>query len=195
MQFGEMVIWVTSVTKRPDKNQDIKDAINAAILKYSLAASFADDRLEGTTVINAQQYAQSLIISTNLPRFRRIVYLKRTGQRGYLKMRQPNRIFDESGCQAIDVWYRSGDNLVFSMSALASSLDWCIMQYPPKLVNDADVFWMLDKIHPVIHAAACSDIFDSIGEPTDAKAKLARAESLFAIAKEDFEDASTTKAS
>jgi len=137
-------------------------------------------------------YAQSIVISTNFPRFRRIKYLKRTGARKYLTQADPLKVFDRNGCEQLDRWYRSGDNIVFKVLSLSPTLEYGFFQFPALLEDDTDTHWMLDIIPMVIFNEACSEIFQSIGDAdADYRICAGKAMQLFEIAKQDFEDSGT----
>lgn len=192
MQLSEMIDRVITRTKRADKRSEIIDAINNAISYFSLGASFMQDLVEGTVNINGSQFAQSLVISTNFPRFRRIKYLKRTGAKGYLKQADPLKVFDRYGCEQLDRWYRSGDNIVFKVQTLSPTLEYGYFQYPDLLEDDADTHWMLDIVPMMIFNKACAEIFQSIGDAdNDYRLCEKRAMDMFEIAKQDFEDGGT----
>lgn len=192
MDLSEMIDKVITRTKRPDKRDEIIDAINNAISTFSLGASFAQDLVEGTVNITATEFAQSLSISANFTRFRRIKYLKRTGAKNFLKQADPLKVFDRNGCELLDRWYRAGNNIVFKLKTLSATLEYGFYQYPELLEDDADTHWMLDIVPMMIFNKACAEIFQSIGD-ADADYKLCegRAWQLFEIAKQDFEDGGT----
>lgn len=192
MNLSEIVEKVITRTKRPDKRDEAIDAVNAAISTFSLGASFAQDLVEGTVAIDAAEYAQSLPISANFTRFRRLKYLKRTGAKTYINMTDPLKVFDRNGCELLDRWYRAGDNLVFKLLVLSPTLEYGFYQYPALLEDDADTHWMLDIVPLMIFNKACAEIFQSIGD-ADADYRLheGRAWQMFDIAKQDFEDSGT----
>lgn len=195
MQFSDMVERIVNRCKRPDKQDTIKDAINNAISYYTLAASFAQDLVEGTVNINATQYAQSFSIATNFPRFRRIKYLKRTGAKEYLKKADPLKVFDASGCELLERWYRAGDNIVFKIRTLSPTLEYGYYAYPELLEDDDDTHWMLDITPMMIQNRALGEVFGNIGEPQEASKHENLADKMFIAAKGDFEDASTPTSS
>jgi len=192
MQLSEMVDKVITRTKRPDKRTEVVDAINNAISFASLGASFMQDLLEGTVNITATEYAQSLSISVNFPRFRRIKYLKRTGATKFLKQADPLKIFDACGVEQLERWYRAGNNIVFKLQTLSPTLEYGFFQYPELLEDDADTHWMLDIIPMYVFNKACAEIFQSIGDAdNDMRTCEARAITLLDVAKQDFEDGGT----
>lgn len=192
MDLSEMRVKVIERTKRSDKVQETDDAINNAISFFSLGSSFMQDLVEGTVAIDATLFAQSLSISASFTRFRRLKYLKRTGQRGYIKQADPLKIYDAAGCELLDRWYRSGNNIVFKLKTLSPTLEYGFFQYPALLEDDTDTHWMLDIIPMAVFNKACAEIFQSIGD-ADADVRICetRAMAMFDVAKQDFEDAGT----
>jgi hypothetical protein len=193
MQFSEMVQWVTRTTKRPDKVDDIKSAINGAIEHFSLAATFAADLVETSISINALLYAQSLDITTQFTRFRKMKYIKRTDQKGYIYHIDSQNVFDKNGCEQLDRWYRAGNNIVFKMKLRSASLEVGYYSYPALLITDTDTNWMLDVIKTIIHDKASSRVFYVIGENADADRYGTIAEKDFIAAKEDLEDSAEVR--
>jgi hypothetical protein len=194
MQFSEMIEWIIRTTKRPDKREDIKDAINGAISFFSLGASFRQDFVETSIAISSTSFAQSISVASNFTRLRRIDYIKRPGQKGYINGVDPKQVFDKNGCEQLDKWYRAGDNIVFKMKTLAATLDVGYFQYPQRLVLDNSTHWMLDTTPDMVHRKAVAQIFDDIGEAQDSARYERRSMELFEIAKGDFEIAYTAKA-
>lgn len=187
MDFSDMQDWVIRTTKRPDKREDIKDAINGAISFFTLGASFADDLVEGSVAIDSTEYAQSFSIASTFTRFRRLVYLKRPAAKAYIDPTTPQQVFDKNGCEKLDRYYRAGDNIIFKLRSLSATLLYGYLQYPARLSADADTHWMFDKMPDAIHRKACAQIFDDIGEPQDSARFDKKANELFLVAKEDFE--------
>lgn len=183
-----MVQWVMRTTKRPDKVLDIKDAINSAIESFSLAATFAADLVETTININGTQFAQSLDIDDNFTRFRKMKYLKRTGQKGYICWIDSQNVFDKHGCEQLDRWYRAGGNIVFKMRVLSPTLDIGYYSYPGLLVADTDDHWMMEVIKTIVHDKAAARVFYLIGENSDADKFGKLAENAFLAARDDLED-------
>lgn len=196
MDLSEMIERVIRRTKRADKRDEIIDAINNAISFFSLGASFGQDLVEGTVNIVATDYAQSLSISANFTRFRRIKYLKRTGARFPLKQVDPLKVFDALGCEQLDRWYRAGNNIVFKLQTLSATLEYGFYQYPELLEDDEDTHWMLDIVPMMIFNKACAEIFQSIGDADrDYQLCEGRAMQAFEVAKQDFEDGGTATSS
>lgn len=178
MNLGVMKDWLVRTTKRPDKRDDqIQDAVNAAIEYATTQGDFAADLIEGSIALDSALYAQNLVISTTMPRFRKVKYLRPSGYRRYLKWKDPSKIFsdpsrDYAGTlvsnEALDVWYRAGDNLVFKLSVLQTTMLYGYYTYPTFLTTDTDTHWMLDQMRTCMHDLACWRIFEQIGNESEA---------------------------
>jgi hypothetical protein len=193
MQFSEMVQWITRTTKRPDKSQDIKDAVNSAIENFSLTATFANDLVEFThRYTDNTAYTQSLSISDLFTRFRKLKYLKQTGAKCYITWCDPQNIF-VNGCEQLNRWYRSGNNIIFKRDKLIATLEVGYYSYPERLTLDTDQHWMLEIMPTTIHDQAASRIFFIIGENDDAIRFAALAKDAFQKNKEDFEDSAVIR--
>lgn len=168
MNFLEAQDEIISLTKRADKRTSIKGHLNRAIGFIAASGTWAHDLVELQHTIDANLYAQSFDI-TELPfvRFRKVKYIRPTGFRKYLAFRDPAMVFDDNGCQATNVYYRAGNNIVFSLSSLQPTVEMGYYQYHAQLSADADVDWMLDEIWPAVHDIAASYTFRDIGENTD----------------------------
>lgn len=193
MQFSEMIQWVTRTTKRPDKSQDIKDAINSAIENFSLTATFANDLIEFThTYTDNTSYIQSLSIPDIFTRYRKMKYLRQTGCKDYIKWCDPQNVF-ANGCEQLDKWYRSGNNIIFKRSNLVATLEVGYYSYPVRLAANTDLHWMLDIMPTTIHDKAAARIFTVIGENQDAGLFDKMANDTFMKNKEDFEDSAVIR--
>lgn len=168
MNLGEMKDWVARDTKRPEKrDEQIQDAINAAIEFATTQGDFVADLVEGSVAISSSVYAQSIVIATAFTRFRKIKYLRPINYKRFLAWRDPSRIFDNE-CQAADVWYRAGGNIVFNLSSLQASMYFGYFQYPAWLTADTDTHWMLDQMRACIHDLTCWRVFEQIGNNEEA---------------------------
>ena len=168
MEFGEVVEMVVERTKRADKISEIRGGINAAISLFA-SANFSHDRTEiENFVISSSLYAQSFdITDTPFANFKVIDYIRPTGYRKNLNPRDPKKIF-QGGCEVLDTYYRSGDNIIFKLSRLQSELKIGYFHYHPILVADDDEDWMLDELTEAIVLHARGKIMRSVGEDTEA---------------------------
>jgi hypothetical protein len=163
MNFGTMATNIATRVIRPDKEDEIKEAINDAIEFCTVNGDFASDLVESTVAVNSTVYSQSIVVSTTFTRFRKIKYLKPLGYTKYLDWKDPSRMFDTAGNQCRDVWYRAGDNIVINTSALIETMLYGYYQFPERMDADEDTHWMMDYMYSAIFNLACSDIWDSIG--------------------------------
>lgn len=168
MNFGEMKDWVARTVVRPEKrDEQIADAVNAAIKLMTAFGDFSNDLVEGTVAISSSVYAQSIVISDTFPRYRKLKYLRPDGYRKFLTWVDPSRIFDKAGCEQKDTWYRAGSNIVFKLSTLRSNMLYGYYQYPERLVEDEDEHWMLEQMETVVHDLSASRVFSNIGNDSE----------------------------
>lgn len=193
MNFGDMKTLVQTTVKRPDKAAAIGNAINRAIELYTKAANWSDDLVELDVAIDSTVYAQSFSIAAKLASFRKILYIRPTYldssyKKKYLRFLTPDRIFQPDGTETLNTWYRSGDNIVFKLAALADTLKVGYYRYYPTLINIGDTHWMLDKATYMIHDKACAAIFTDIGNDEEGRKYEAYAQQAFIAAETDFAD-------
>jgi len=164
MNFREAIDAVISVTKRPDKETDIKTNINEAISVAALR-NFSRDLVEFTLPIVATDYSQRIDLTneTYWTRFSRIKYIRPTGYRKVLINRDPNTVW-QNGIELVDCWYRSGTGIIIRLSNLQSTLEIGYYQYHATLVNNSDTDWMLDEMWPYIYNYAVAKTFGGIGD-------------------------------
>jgi hypothetical protein len=190
MNLGEMKDWIVRDTKRPDKREDqVQDAINAALEYATTSCDFSSDLIEGSIAISSAVNAQSLPISSTFPRFRKIKYLRPSNYRNFLCWKDPSRIFDHQQRQYTDVWYRSGDNIVFNLSVKQSLMLYAYYQYPLFLTSDDATHWMLDQMRTCIHDLACWRVFEQIGNESEASRFFKIGDEFLKRHKSDLQDA------
>lgn len=168
--FGEMVALVNRRTKRPDKADIVRDGINAAISFFS-SGNFDADMIElPTFAISSTDYAQSFAINTSpFERFKVINYIRPTGYTKKLEWRDPKHIFD-GNCEKLDVYYRSGVNIVFKLCRLQSQLKLGYFQYHERIDDDDDDAedWILNELTEAVSLYTRSRVMRDIGEDTEA---------------------------
>lgn len=188
MDFGTIATNVATRLIRPDKEDEIKDAINDAIEYCTVNGSFSADLVESSVAVDSTVYSQSIVISTTFTRFRKIKYLKPDGYNKLLGWRDPARVFDDKGNECNDVWYRAGDNIVINLSTLVDTVYYGYYQFPARLTLDADTHWMLDYMYSAIFNYACADIWESIGNAEEASRYRAMADRYFISHRRDHMD-------
>lgn len=188
MNFGQICEKIGNRTLRPDKLDEIQDAVNDAIEWATIGGPWADDLVEGSVAIDSTVYSQSIVVSTTFTRYRRMKYLKPYGYNKNITMRDPDKIFDENQRESLDVWYRAGDNIVFKLSALTSSMLFGYYQYPERMTEDSDTHWMFDKLYTAIFNEAAADIWESIGNSEEATRYRGKALNMLVIHRRDHGD-------
>ena len=174
MNFGEMLATISSKTKRPDKLSDIRTAVNAAVAFFA-TANFPHDRVDFDFAISSSDYVQSFDITASpFVRFKTIDYIKPAGYFKNLDWRDPKKVF-QNGQECLDVWHRSGNNIVFKLSRLQSSLKIGYFQYHAVMTTDAATDWILDEMTTAVEDFARSRILEDIGETTESARYFARA--------------------
>ena len=167
MDFLTATDEIVRLVKRPDKREDIKGHINRTIGLFAASGTFAADLVELQHTINGTQFAQSFSIAiAPFLRFRKMKYMRPTTWNKYLKWCDPERVF-LMGCQQQNVWYRSGNNIIFNLSSLSATLELGYYQYHASLVGDEDTDWMLDEMWPAVKDVAASYAFGTIGNETE----------------------------
>lgn len=185
MTLTELQAWVLRTIKRPEKAVEVVDAINAAIELASTQGDYAFDLVEGELTIDGSLFAQNIVISTSFTRFRKIKYLRPSGFNEYLKWRDPSRIFQQ-GKEMLNVWYRSGDNIVFKLSDLQTKMKYGFFQYPTRIASGSNNY--TTQMPSAIHDLACSRLYEDMGNEAEA-GRLERRALKFLIAhKQDKQD-------
>lgn len=163
MNFGEAVDDIVSIVKRPDKVVDIRAAINRAIGLFA-TSTWAADLVELThTLASPNSYIHQIAINTTpFERFRKIKYIRPSNYQKYLTFRDPSRVFS-NGCEALDVWYRSGVYIYVKLYRLNSTLEMGYYQYHSVLLDDDDEDWMITEMWPAVQAYVLAEINDEIG--------------------------------
>jgi len=174
MDFGEICTMVVDRTKRPDKLTEIRSGVNAAIAFFA-SANFPHDRVELTFPINSTQFVQSFDITASpFLRYKVMDYIRPTGYRKYLNWRDPKKIF-QNGCENLDVYYRSGNNIVFKLSMLQSTLELGYFQFHDLYDDDTDTDWMFDQLTEAIVLHARGKVMRDIGEDGEANNNIKEA--------------------
>lgn len=188
MFFSEVVDEVISILARPDREDEIKVAINAILHKTLLKANFAFDLVESTINIDPTLYGDTIDYSAEVTRFRKFKYVKPYGARRYLKSIDSDKVFTPGEVMQKERYYIAGTNLTYILANLAPSLEIGYYQYPDILANPNDTHWFLDKAPYCIIDLTAARMMRSIGDDTSAKAYEQSGKELFEVAKRDFED-------
>ena len=153
--------------KRPEKEDEAIDEVNAAIELATITGNFAFDLVEGTVVLDGTVYAQSLVLATAFPRFRKMKYFRPASYTRYVDQMDPSRIFDDNGRECTDKYYIAGLNIVFKLTEYQTSAYYGYYTYPAILSLDADTHWMLDRMQACIRNLALAPLFAGIGNDAE----------------------------
>jgi hypothetical protein len=167
MNFTEVVNQVIATTLRPDKINDIRNDVNAAVNFCCAGTDFARDLQERSITIDSGLYAQSMLLS-EFTRFRKFKYLRPTNRNKYLTLADPAKIFSPRGCEEVDTYYIAGDQVNYKLGTLASTMYIGWFAYPPTLTDAAPTFWLLEAAPFMIIDWAIAKTFRSIGDDTSA---------------------------
>lgn len=184
MNFTNCVAEVIGIVGRPDKVEDVRREVNAAINFFSIEANFARDLIETSATLDGTLYAQSLALNT-LPRWRKFLYLRPVNRKKYLTRRNANAIF-ANGDEELDTYYIAGDNVIFKLCQLSTSLLIGYFTYPPILTDAAPDYWLLDISPFMVIYKAASNILAAIGNNEDSVMYDKRANVLYESAKNDY---------
>ncbi len=194
MDFNEVLAQVIGITARPDKVIEATVAINAAVSKCSVRASFARDLVETSISINNNLYGDTIQFNNVTPtplvtRFRKFKYVKPTGALYYLKPIGADQVFTPSFNMQRNRYYVGGNNITYTLSSLANSLEIGYYQYPITLDAATNTtHWILDLMPYVIIDLACARIFKGIGDDSSARMHMLSGEEDFKIHRNDYED-------
>lgn len=187
MAFIDAINEVIRITKRPDKDADIRSQINRAISFFTLKTEFSKDLVESTLPIDATLYGDTVSIAS-LTRFRKFKYIKPTGKRYYLRTIDPVHLLTPQGQVQPNRFYVSANELTYTLSELNSSLEIGYYTYAPTLSADADTHWMLDMMYWAVIEKAASRIFFIIGDEQSAASYEKSAMDFYITGRNDFAD-------
>ncbi len=197
MTFDEVYDEILGITARPDREVEIKSAINATLSKSILKTSFARDLVETTIEIDPTLYGDTIQFNNADPalvtRFRKFKYVKPTGVKRYLKAIGSDQIFQPGEQIQRDRYYVGGDNLTYTLKELSPTLEIGYYQYAPTLVS-GDTHWFLELAPWAIIDLAAARIFRSIGDDASAVAYERSGTEFYNVAKRDFADSILTEA-
>lgn len=176
MNFTEVVVEVSRLTKRPDLLLDIRREVNAAVNFCCIEGNFARDFDENSFAVSSTLYAQSLPLSSFL-RWRKFAYVRPSNRKKYIDPLGADKIFANNTEQS-DAYYIAGDNVQFKLCALSSALLIGWFKFPPTLTDALPTFWLLDISPYMIINKAAASIFSQVGNTTE----TSKHEALFAVA-------------
>lgn len=191
MIFSEAVTEVVAITKRPDKDAEIRSNLNKAISFFVLKDTFPQDLVEVSLPIDPILLGQTIDISMSTPpltRIRKFKYIRPRSQRYCLEQIEPEQLFTPKGYLQPNRYYLAGSNLTFTLSMPDTFLEVGYFVYPPVLttVTGSDIHWLLDMIPWAVIEWAASQTFQSIGDDASARYYQASAMALYTTMRNDL---------
>lgn len=184
MNFTDIVSSIIQATKRPDKINDIRREVNAAVLWFSTEHDYSRDVEEVQYPLPIPGAQTVISIGTVLPRFRKIAYIKIAGTLHYIK--ELDSIVPSKTCDLRDKWYLAGNSINVNMSKSATALDIAYYAYPPHLTDASPNYWMLDGNWQAILERALSTILNDIGDAAAARNSEAKAKEAGYVFRGDY---------
>ena len=183
MNFTGIVQELIGMTKRPDKINDIRREVNAALLFYSSEHDYKRDLVEVSLPITPAGY--ELVISINtLTSFRKVSYIKYGGSLVYVNELESLRIC--KGADTLDKWYISGDSINVKLKNSAAALDFGYYRYPEYKTDLLPEHWMLNGNWHAILQRAASAVFNDIGDTNSSQIAARTALEHATIFKNDY---------
>jgi hypothetical protein len=189
MIFSEVVEEVTGIVARPDRETEIRNAVNFVINRCCLSANFARDLVESSIAIDDTLYGDTIDYLAETERFRKFKYVKPYGLKRYLRSIDSDKLFTPGDVMQKNRYYVAGSNMTYTLSDLVASLEIGYYQYPPTLeVGSSEEFWLIDISPYCVIDLAAARLFRSIGDDTSAKAYEASGSELYKVVRRDCED-------
>lgn len=167
MTLQQLLSDVIEITKRPDARARSLLALNTIIAEIVTNYNYSEDLIEETVTYQADS-PQVVIPSPTVQPIRAIEWLQVRGQN--LRATSPREI-SKLPCAPVNVFYRSGSNLVIN-SSYDSFSEFRIGYYatPPTLreVPGSDTHWLLDKYPTLLLAGTVARTFKSTGDDDSA---------------------------
>lgn len=192
--ISEVINEAIALTGRPDKRSDGISFANAAISKIVRRTTWPFDRLEVPITFTDQSlYTQTINISTQLPNFRKINYVRSPSLKMY-EMLDPASIVDGCGRERLPSFYISGTNIILKDEVQVSQVMVGYFALPPRLVESpqstgqTNTHWSLDFCYTGVMYAIMAEVFAAIGDDTSYGIYESKWQAEFAIAARDFRD-------
>lgn len=167
MTLTELQQEVYTITNRPDLTAETLLAVRQATLALHQTDFYWRDLYETGISFPSVAYIQELDITTLVPRFRALKYLRKSDSSGangpFFEVVQPESILDSYGMNRTDVCYAAGNSIEIKSStefqyaflgcyrnpdiAVASYDSWIAIHHPYAIVFEAaeKVFKMIGK--------------------------------------------------
>lgn len=187
MTFSEALEELMTILKKPEKRNQAKRELNAAMSFYSLDSNFKRDYAEVSPALDVSLLTQSVAL-TNFPNFRKFHYIKRGGTKNFLKILPDSELFNPN-CDMRNRYYVVGNNLNINMDNTAATIDVGYFKFPPILTGaiNEDPYWMLDVSPFMIIDRAASAVFRAAGDDQDFKSYAMSARDSYLAFRKDQE--------
>lgn len=183
MNFTSIVSSVMGTLKRPDKINDIRREVNAAILHFSSMDNFSEDIQEVQYSLPIAGSEAIINTASEFTRFRKIAYIKISGTKIYVK--PLDSLVPEPCADLRNKYYQAGVNLNINLSQSATHLDIGYYQYPPVLSDASPNHWMLNGNWYAVEQKALATILNDIGDPSSSQNAERKAALAFVTFKND----------
>lgn len=187
MNFTEAVNNIISIVKRPDKQAQIEQAINASVSFFCLKDHFRNDLIETTVSIDPALFGatKSIAVDLLLSNFRQFKYIKQPSALRYLNKIDVSQIFTPGGIMQKNCYYTAGGNLTYILSSCSATLEVGYYQFPSNL-SGTDTHWLLEMYPYCIIDKAAARIFRLIGDETSSRMHEAYAMEAFKVLQNDM---------
>ena len=167
--LNELILELTTITKRPNLQAHMARQINKVCQSISLMHYFMQDRKEiSFTIDPVGATAFSVPYSVFATDIRKIDYIQVAGTTTFLTKVDPKQVFCE-GRSRTDVYYCTADAVYVQLASSAVSLVIGYYQYPERLVNVSDSNWLTRMYPEVVLDGAAAAIFRMIGDDTSSR--------------------------
>lgn len=178
MQYLQIYDEVVTKTGRPDLMRETQLAIRQATLRLHSFAFFAKDMTSAEIRFSQPNTTQTLVVSANLMRCRRVLAVMQDGQE--LTKLESSEIFSLPVARRQDCWWTLGDSLVIRSSKASTTfqLSWLVA---PLVEPTANYNSWIAEAHPyAIIDEAAKLVCESVGNLEQAS-KLAAAVGMYPI--------------
>lgn len=179
MNLGELIDDCAAMTVRPDKEDLIRQKINAVVRMISLSGTYWRDLVEEVLSDHPDFKTNTNIQTLALPaRFRKPAYIERdlsaiNMTTGFLESRITNglvynrvdpRSTRREGRNVPNAYYTSGSNLLLRQEIGGEKVIWGYYQYPARMVAPNDSNWITELMPDLVTDYAGQFVMASLGD-------------------------------
>lgn len=183
MNFTDIVSSVLGTLKRPDKLNEVRREVNAAILHYCSLDNFAEDIQEIQYQLPVAGSEAIINTVSEFTRYRKIAYIKISGTKIYVK--PLDSLVPEPCADLRNKYYQAGVNLNINLSQSATHLDIGYYQYPPTLTDASPTHWILNGNWYAVEQKALATLLNDIGDTGASQLAERKAAMAFVTFKND----------